>query len=71
LLGDTAINEFGNELDNELAGNSAANVLAGGLGSNTYLWSPGTGSDIIIENDATLGNTDLIRFGSGISTFQM
>jgi Ca2+-binding RTX toxin-like protein len=37
LTGSSAVNGYGNELDNTLTGNSAANVLAGGLGNDTYV----------------------------------
>ena len=41
LIGSTAINGTGNGLNNVLAGNSAANILAGGAGNDTYLVSIG------------------------------
>jgi Ca2+-binding RTX toxin-like protein len=37
LIGTTAINGIGNELDNVLKGNSAANILSGGDGNDTYV----------------------------------
>jgi Ca2+-binding RTX toxin-like protein len=37
LTGSAAINGTGNTLDNTLTGNSAANVLAGGQGNDTYV----------------------------------
>ncbi len=48
LTGSTAINGTGNELNNVLAGNSAANILSGGLGDDTYVVSDTL--DTIIEN---------------------
>lgn len=56
LTGSTAINGSGNSLDNTLTGNSAANVLSGGLGNDTYVL--GTG-DTVVENA-----------GEGIDTVQ-
>jgi Ca2+-binding RTX toxin-like protein len=47
LTGATAINGTGNELNNTLTGNSAANVLSGGLGDDTYIVSTG---DSVVEN---------------------
>jgi Ca2+-binding RTX toxin-like protein len=49
LTGTAAINGTGNALDNTLRGdlNTAANVLAGGLGNDTYNID---GTDIVIEN---------------------
>ena len=47
LTGTAAINGTGNALDNVLIGNSAANVLTGGVGNDTYV--VGTG-DSIVEN---------------------
>ncbi|AEG93875.1 Conserved hypothetical protein [Ramlibacter tataouinensis TTB310] len=46
LTGANAINGTGNELDNILAGNSAANVLTGGKGNDTYIVSAG---DTVVE----------------------
>lgn len=47
LTGAAAINGTGNNLDNVLAGNSAANVLTGGLGNDTYYIGAG---DTVIES---------------------
>ncbi|MFM1885944.1 MAG: hypothetical protein RL026_1101, partial [Pseudomonadota bacterium] len=47
LTGTDAINGTGNALDNVLYGNSAANILAGGLGDDSYLYDA---ADTIIEN---------------------
>ena len=47
LLGTTAISGIGNAFNNVLRGNSAANILAGGLGNDTYVASTG---DTIVEN---------------------
>ncbi len=41
LTGTNAINGTGNGLDNALAGNSAANVLTGGAGNDTYVVTTG------------------------------
>ncbi|MBN8779576.1 Ig-like domain-containing protein [Thiobacillus sp.] len=47
LTGTAAINGTGNELDNFIAGNSAANTLAGGQGNDVY-WI--AGGDSVVEN---------------------
>lgn len=47
LIGNNAINGFGNALDNRLAGNVANNVLTGRLGNDTYVVSGG--ADIFVE----------------------
>ncbi|MDH5670496.1 MAG: hypothetical protein OEY86_21045, partial [Nitrospira sp.] len=47
LIGTAAINGTGNSLDNTLVGNSGANVLAGGLGNDTYVIGVG---DSIVEH---------------------
>jgi Ca2+-binding RTX toxin-like protein len=46
LTGSAAINGTGNALDNSLIGNSAANVLTGGAGNDTYVVGAG---DTVIE----------------------
>ncbi|NJN70934.1 MAG: hypothetical protein HC801_12125, partial [Nitrospira sp.] len=46
LTGDSPINGMGNALDNVLTGNSAANLLAGGLGNDTFVIGAG---DTVIE----------------------
>jgi len=46
LTGTSAINGTGNELDNVLTGNSAANLLAGGPGNDTFVVGAG---DTVIE----------------------
>jgi Ca2+-binding RTX toxin-like protein len=48
LTGVAAINGTGNVLNNTLTGNSAANVLSGGLGDDTYV-VVSTG-DTVVEN---------------------
>ncbi len=80
LTGTTAINGTGNGSNNVLTGNSAANVLTGGTGNDTlkggagndeYVVGRSHGADTVQENDATAGNTDVLRFLSGVSTDQL
>jgi Ca2+-binding RTX toxin-like protein len=58
LIGSSAINGTGNSLDNSLGGNenSAANVLTGGAGNDTYYVSSG---DTVVE--ASSGGTDTVN----------
>jgi trimeric autotransporter adhesin len=49
LSGTAAINGIGNGLNNTLTGNSAANVLAGELGNDTYV--VGVGDTVIEQSD--------------------
>ena len=56
MLGNTWIDGTGNALNNVLRGNSAANVLAGGTGNDTYVVSTG---DTIVEN--VNEGTDTVR----------
>ncbi|TPW15199.1 MAG: hypothetical protein FD130_1249, partial [Halothiobacillaceae bacterium] len=80
LLGTTDLTGTGNTLNNVLTGNSGANLLAGGLGNDTlkggtgndtYQFNRGDGVDTVIENDATVGNSDVALFGSGIAEDQL
>ncbi|EGF90872.1 hemolysin-type calcium-binding repeat 2 copies family protein [Asticcacaulis biprosthecium C19] len=56
LTGASAINGTGNELNNALTGNTAANVLTGGLGDDTYYIQ--NTSDNVVEQH--LQGTDLV-----------
>jgi Ca2+-binding RTX toxin-like protein len=59
LTGTAAINATGNDLNNTLTGNSAANILAGKNGNDTYVVDKL--GDVVIEN-ANEG-TDTVRSG--------
>jgi Ca2+-binding RTX toxin-like protein len=71
LTGTAAINGTGNALNNVLVGNAGNNVLTGGAGNDTYMFGRGAGQDLIIDTDATPGNTDVLSFGSGIASDQL
>lgn len=71
LIGDTAVTATGNALNNLLVGNSGNNTLAGGAGHDTYRLDRGFGADTIVENDATVGNTDVAAFGPGVIAQQL
>ena len=64
------INGTGNALDNTLVGNRGNNMLTGGkgndtliggAGNDTYVFGSGDGQDLIVEQDATPGNTDVLQ----------
>lgn len=54
-----------------LDGGGGDDKLIGGAGDDTYLFGLASGSDTIVENDATTGNKDVARFLEGISAEQL
>jgi Ca2+-binding RTX toxin-like protein len=62
LTGSGAINGTGNALNNVMVGNSAANILNGGAGDDTYQFSAGGGADIVVDSSGT----DQLVLGAGI-----
>ncbi|ESQ89545.1 hypothetical protein ABAC460_11760 [Asticcacaulis sp. AC460] len=60
LTGSAAINGTGNESDNYIIGNSAANVLTGGLGADTYIIQ--NTDDNVVETDANASYDVLYSF---------
>lgn len=54
-----------------LIGGKGNDKLIGGLGDDTYRLARGDGADIVVENDATLGNTDVAQFLAGIGADQI
>ncbi|MDE1152427.1 MAG: calcium-binding protein [Micavibrio sp.] len=62
LTGKTAIYAGGNDDDNTLTGNSAANILAGGLGNDTYVIDA---KDVVHEN--ANGGNDTVMIGATYS----
>ncbi len=72
LLGNAGANVLtGNAGNDTLNGGAGADSLVGGIGNDTYWLGRGYGIDTITENDATLGNTDVARFDTGIATNQL
>ncbi len=71
LTGTGSINGTGNGLGNVLAGNRSANVLTGGAGNDVYVFEPGNGQDIIVDIDATPGNSDVARFGASVDPLDL
>ncbi|OFZ68762.1 MAG: hypothetical protein A2V79_10845 [Betaproteobacteria bacterium RBG_16_56_24] len=79
LTGVDAINGTGNTLNNVIAGNSGNNelaggtgddMLAGGAGNDTYIINAEDDVDIIVDNFSG-GETNVIRFGSGVDPAQI
>ena len=62
---------FGNAGNNVIDGGAGVDYLAGGAGSDTYVLARGYGADLVVEDDATAGNTDLARFLTGIANDQL
>jgi Ca2+-binding RTX toxin-like protein len=61
----------GNAENNVFTAGHSADTLDGGRGNDTYVFSRGSGADLVTENDATAGNTDVASFGTGISSEQL
>lgn len=64
------INGTGNDLANGITGNRGNNILTGGkgndtlvgqAGNDTYVFNRGDGQDTVVENDATVDNTDVLQ----------
>ncbi|NML27864.1 calcium-binding protein [Zoogloea dura] len=62
---------FGDQGNDTLDGGAGNDLLNGGANSDTYMFSRGTGSDRIMEDDATVGNTDVLSIGAGVTADQL
>jgi Ca2+-binding RTX toxin-like protein len=72
LLGNAGVNTLtGNAGNDTLNGGAGNDILIGGTGNDSYWLGRGYGGDSITENDATVGNTDVARFDTGIATDQL
>jgi Ca2+-binding RTX toxin-like protein len=72
LAGNAAANSLTGAAGNDsLDGRAGADTLAGGAGNDAYLLGRGYGVDTAIENDATVGNSDIAQFLTGVSANQI
>jgi Ca2+-binding RTX toxin-like protein len=72
LVGNAATNTLNGGAGNDImAGGVGNDTMAGGTGNDTYILGRGYGADTVTENDATVGNTDVASFLSGIATDQI
>lgn len=72
LIGNTGANTLtGNAGGDTLDGGAGADTLIGGIGDDIYMVGRGYGTDLIQENDSTLGNTDVMQFMTGITMDQI
>ncbi|MFN8549567.1 MAG: calcium-binding protein, partial [Candidatus Eisenbacteria bacterium] len=72
LTGNLAANSLtGNAGADTLDGGAGTDSLTGGTGNDTYLLGRGHGTDTLVENDATAGNTDIAKFLAGVAHDQV
>ncbi len=72
LVGNAANNVLtGNAGNDTIDGAAGADTLVGGTGNDKYVMSRGYGANVVQENDATVGNTDLMQFMAGVATDQL
>ena len=71
LTGTAAINGTGNELNNVLVGNSAANILTGGAGNDFYVFGKGAGQDTVNSYDVTVGKVDIVEFDATVAASEI
>jgi len=62
---------YGEAGDDFLDGGKGKDTLIGGVGNDTYTFGRGYKKDIVIENDSTADNTDIVQFMSDISADQI
>lgn len=72
LTGNNANNLLTGDSGNDtLAGGAGVDTLVGGVGNDNYIFGLGSGSDSIVETDATAGNTDIVSLLGGVSKDQL
>jgi Ca2+-binding RTX toxin-like protein len=81
LTGNAAGSSLGGEAGNDtlnggagddvLRGGQDNDTLTGGGGADLYLFERGDGQDALVENDATQGVADVLRFGDGVEASQV
>jgi Ca2+-binding RTX toxin-like protein len=71
---------IGNTIANTLTGGSGNDTLNGGTGNDTlkgetgndlYQFGRGYGTDTIIDYDTTVGNSDKVKFNSGVNPLDL
>jgi Ca2+-binding RTX toxin-like protein len=68
-VGDDTLNGgAGNDLINGGPGND---IMGGGAGNDTYVFGRGYGGDTINDYDTTAGNSDKVKFGSGVNPLDL
>nr|WP_242052639.1 calcium-binding protein [Sphaerospermopsis sp. FACHB-1194] len=58
---------YGDNGNDSLEGSTGNDILFGGSGKDIYIFNKGDGQDTISDWDTASGNTDTIRFGTGIN----
>jgi Ca2+-binding RTX toxin-like protein len=72
LSGNIANNTLTGAAGNDtLDGGTGVDTLVGGVGNDTYIMGRGYGADVVQENDATVGNIDVLQFMSGVTSDQI
>ncbi|MBI4195601.1 MAG: hypothetical protein HY526_11035, partial [Betaproteobacteria bacterium] len=64
LWGDDSIADQGNDT---LDGGGGNDQLVGDAGNDTYVFGRGYGQDIVFDQDATVGNIDVVQFAADIT----
>jgi len=57
--------------EDTLDGGVGNDILQGGLGDDLYHFARGGGQDVIVDTDATAGNSDLLSFASDVTCDQI
>jgi len=72
IVGNLAANLLSGAAGNDaLDGAAGADTLVGGTGNDTFVLGRGYEAELIQENDATLGNTDVLSFLAGVTSDQI
>ncbi len=62
---------YGNAGNDRLDGGLGADSMSGGLGNDICILGRGYGTDTVVENDITSGNTDVAQFLTGVTINQL
>ena len=62
---------YGDAGNDRLDGGTGSDTLYGGAGNDTYVFGRGAGADVVSENDAAAGNSDVASFGAGLAYDQL